>query len=206
MRRVAMFGGSFNPVHLGHIKVACEVIERFCLDRLYIIPTAVTPLKDNSHMATADDRLEMCRLAFKDIDKVNVLDIEIKRQGESFTVDTVEELLKADSDMCFHIVVGGDSFEQLPLWHRAEDIFSLAKIIAVARDEVDAMRLSSLAQTYKEKYSATVLIIENSLSLISSTKVRASVSDGGDFSSLVSSDVADYIVKNKLYGYDDYEA
>ena len=137
MRNIAVFGGSFNPVHNGHIALAQKMRDKFSLDEIILIPTFQTPLKDNTPMVSPEHRLNMLRLAFKSIDYVQVSDIEIKREGKSYTVDTLSEIVKKYPDDKLHFIVGADAFMQLPLWRFPEIIFRLAKVLTIARDSVD---------------------------------------------------------------------
>ena len=115
MTNAAMFGGSFNPVHNGHVELLERMIFEFHLDKVLVIPTNVTPLKDNSFMAAAEDRLAMCRLAFSHVPAIEVSDMEITREGKSYTVDTLKMLKEKYADAKLHLIVGADAFLQLPL-------------------------------------------------------------------------------------------
>ena len=128
MSRVAMFGGSFNPVHLGHTGIVSRMVEEFDLDKVYVVPTYSTPLKDNTPMLSPNHRIEMCKLAFADMDSVLVSDIEISRQGKSYTVDTLKELKELHPDDELFLIIGADSFLQLRLWYNVASIFDIATI------------------------------------------------------------------------------
>lgn len=199
-----MFGGSFNPIHNGHIKLVETMTEHFSLDKVYVVPTFLTPLKDSSHLASAIDRLSMCRLAFSDNDKVEVSSIEVDRRGKSYTVDTLNELEEAEPGCELYLIVGADSFLQLPLWHQIEEIFRRSRIITISRDEIDSDELIATADEYRRRYNAECDIIRMPVSEISSTIVRNSVRDRKDISGYVPSCVLEYIKNNKLYGYDEY--
>lgn len=201
MKNAAMFGGSFNPVHNGHVELLERMISEFHLDKVFVIPTNVTPLKDNSYMACADDRLAMCRLAFSNVPAVEVSDMEITREGKSYTVDTLKILKEKYTDAKLHLIVGADAFLQLPLWYKADEIFSLAKILTIVRDDIDYDSLKRAGESYKEKFGAEFGIIENPVTDISSTEIRSLIKENSSVGGLIPFDVYNFIKENELYGY-----
>ncbi len=195
MRR-AIFGGSFNPIHNDHIKLALQFAEEFDLDKVTLIPTYTTPLKDNSEIADGRHRLRMCQLATEGYPQLEVSDIELKRGGMSYTSDTVTAL-KNDTDELF-LIVGADMYVTLDQWHEFRTIFANATILAASRNELGYI---SLKEKYKEyqPYGCRTLISHNLVGPLSSTAVRAAVKAGGDISGMVDQRVADYIKKHGLY-------
>lgn len=201
MSRIAMFGGSFNPVHNGHTGLVERMVREFSLDKVYVIPTFHTPLKDNSHMITPVHRLNMCRLAFGFMDKVVVSDLEIARQGRSYTVDTLSTLKEIHPDDDLYLIMGADSFMQLPMWHKADEIFDTATILTVSRGEVEYNTLLKQKEEYSLRYGANAQILKEPIALVSSTEVRQAVSMGRDLSGMLHPEVSGYIYKNRLYEY-----
>ena len=200
MRNVAIFGGSFNPVHNGHIALAQRMKEAFSLDEVIIIPTFETPLKDNTPMVSSCHRFNMLTLAFAGIDFVTISDIEIIRKGKSYTVDTLSELSKAYSNDKLHFIVGADAFVQLPQWRSPEEIFKLAKVLTIARDALDFEILQSKEEEYKLKYNAECGILNEPVSDISSTKVRNLIKEGKSTEGFLPTVVAEYIKEQGFYG------
>lgn len=196
-----MFGGSFNPVHLGHKALVLRMIEEFSLDRVYVIPTFCTPLKDNTPMVTALHRFNMCKLAFEDVERVVVSDMEITRQGKSYTVDTLSEISVLHPDDELFLIVGADSFMQLPLWYKAEDIFRKATVLTIARGEVDYQKLLAQQTLFQNEFNAKAFVLEKPVMQMSSTQVRSLISEKADFSRLLSDEVSEYILRNGLYDY-----
>lgn len=196
-----MFGGSFNPVHKGHVKLMYRMKEQFALDKIYIIPTFSTPLKDNSPMLSPQHRLNMCRLAFEQADDIIVSDIEILRQGRSYTYETLDELLRVEGDSEMFLIVGADSFMQLPLWKNAEHIFNVATILTVCRGEYTDSDLLRKEQEYTKLYGANVKFLHEPISTVSSTQVRNLIKLGDNFSHLLPEKVSEYIIENGLYDY-----
>lgn len=200
MRNVAIFGGSFNPVHNGHIALVQRMKDAFSLDEVIVIPTFETPLKDNTPMVSSSHRFNMLTLAFTDIDFITISDIEIMRQGKSYTVDTLGELSKVYSNDKLHFIVGADAFVQLPQWRSPEEIFKLAKVLTIARDALDFEILQSKAEEYKLKYNAECGILNEPVSDISSTKVRKLIAEGKSTKGFLPTVVADYIKEQGFYG------
>ncbi len=201
MRKVAMFGGSFNPVHKGHVELMYKMKQEFSLDKIYIIPTFSTPLKDNTPMLTPEHRLNMCRLAFEESEDIIVSDLEISRQGRSYTYETLDELSSIEKDSELFLIVGADSFMQLPLWKNAQHIFDMATILSVSRGEYTNSELSHKAKEYTERYGAKVYFLQEAVSTVSSTQVRNYIDLGEDFCHLLPEKVGKYIKENGLYGY-----
>ena len=114
--RIGIYGGAFNPVHKGHIKLAEEVKTKALLDKIIIMPSGQSPHKSSSSLVESEHRLEMCRLAFEGEDYI-ISDLEIKRQGKSYTVDTVTELKKIYPDDEFYLIMGSDMLLCFHKWY-----------------------------------------------------------------------------------------
>ena len=196
MRR-AIYGGSFNPIHNDHIKLALRFAEQFELDKVTLIPTNVTPLKDNSHIADGKHRYQMCLLASRDYPQLEVSDIELRRKGESYTSDTIAELL--DPDDSLYLIVGADMYMTLDQWHEAQYIFDHVTILVAPRDEQDYDSLEEKYLMYREQYGCRTLIAHSAIGELSSTLIREGIASGADVSAMVDPRVLDYIQKNDLY-------
>lgn len=195
MRR-AIFGGSFNPIHNDHVKLALQLAEEFDLDRVTLIPTYTTPLKDNSAIVDGRHRLRMCQLAAEDHPQLEVSDIELSRGGMSYTSDTIAAFLN-DNDELF-LIVGADMYVTLDKWHEFRFIFENATIVVAPRNELD---YNSLLEKHKElkTYGCRTLISQKNVGPLSSTAVRDAVKSGADISGMVDAKVAQYIKKHHLY-------
>lgn len=203
---IALFGGSFNPVHNGHIALMRRMKREFALDKIIIMPTFVTPLKDNSFMASAKDRYQMCSLAFEDEEGITVSNWEISRKTKSFTVDTLGYLKETCPEDNIFLITGADAFLQLPLWHRFEEIFDIATILTVSRDSDGADILKEAGERYRAQFGCRYKISENVVSNLSSTFVRDKISKGLDVGEDVPYTVYEYIKKKGLYGYQSSES
>lgn len=197
--RVGIYGGTFSPVHNGHVAAAKAFMEQMWLDILYIIPTGVTPHKTMKGDATAADRLEMCRLAFESMEGVIVSDLEMRREGKSYTVDTLRELY--DPDGRLFLLMGTDMLLTLDHWREPEEIFRLCYPVYIRREEDGALDAAIVEKikTYQEKYGKVVRRIMAPPILISSTDVRAAVAEGFPIEGAVPSSVAAYIRDRGLY-------
>ena len=197
--RVGIYGGTFSPVHNGHVAAAKAFMEQMWLDILYIIPTGVPPHKTMKGDATAKDRLEMCRLAFEGMEGVIVSDLEIRREGKSYTVDTLRELY--DPDGRLFLLMGTDMLLTLDKWREPEEIFRLCYPVYIRREEDGALDAAIMEKikTYQEKYGKVVRRIVAPAIEISSTDVRAAVAEGFPIEGAVPSSVAAYIRDRGLY-------
>ena len=197
--RVGIYGGTFSPVHNGHVAAAKAFMEQMWLDILYVIPTGVTPHKTMKGDATAADRLEMCRLAFAGMEGVIVSDLEMRREGKSYTVDTLRQLY--DPDGRLFLLMGTDMLLTLDRWREPEEIFRLCYPVYIRREEDGALDAAIVEKikSYQEKYGKVVRRIVAPAIEISSTDVRAAVAEGFPIEGAVPSSVAAYIRDRGLY-------
>ncbi len=197
--RVGIYGGTFSPIHNGHVAAARAFMEQMWLDILYIIPTGVSPHKDMKGDATAKDRLEMCRLAFAGMEGVIVSDLEIRREGKSYTVDTLRELY--DPNGRLFLLMGTDMLLTLDQWRHPEEIFRLCYPAYIRREEneeLDAAIVEKI-KLYHEKYGKVVRRIVAPAIELSSTDIRTAAADGFSIKEAVPPAVAAYIREHNLY-------
>ena len=197
--RVGIYGGTFSPVHNGHVAAAKAFMEQMWLDILYVIPTGVTPHKVMKGDASSRDRLEMCRLAFADVEGVIVSDLEMKREGESYTVDTLRELYDPAGRLFF--LMGTDMLLTLDQWRQPEEIFRLCYPVYIRRETDAALddRIVEKIAAYHQRYGKMVPRIVAPAIELSSSRVRAAVAEGASIDGLVPPAVARYIEENHLY-------
>ena len=197
--RIGIYGGTFSPVHVGHVAAAKAFMEQMWLDILYVIPTGVTPHKEMKGDATAADRLEMCRLAFKDMDGVIVSDLEIRREGKSYTVDTLREFYHPDNRLFF--LMGTDMVLTLGQWREPAEIFKLCYPVYIRREadkSLDDQIVQKITE-YNQKYGKVVRRITAPPIDLSSSTVRAVVAQGRSIQGLVPPAVENYIKEKGLY-------
>lgn len=196
--RIAMFGGSFNPVHNGHVALAKTFSEALHIDRLLVIPTFIPPHKQHDTSVTPKNRMEMCRLAFAALPYAEVSGIEIERGGASYTYLTLQSLHERYPHDELFLIMGADMFLSIQDWKNPEIIFALATICGVPRNQSDIEELAAHAEIL-QSMGAKTEILDAHVMTVSSTELRRKIKNGEDFSDLVDSSVADYIRQNQLY-------
>ncbi len=196
--RIAMFGGSFNPVHIGHVKLVEAVLNEFSLDKVIIMPTYHTPLKDNSQFADSEHRYNMCRIAFSGNSRVEVSDLEIKRRGNSYTYMTLNSIKELYSEGELYLVVGADMFLGIQTWKNPSEIFKLATLIAVPRDCNDD-KLKSHYDNVLRKMGCKAEFMSHDIMSVSSTMVREALKNGVYPKNFLDKRVYEYITENGLY-------
>ena len=200
MAKIGIYGGSFNPPHLGHIQAAKSFREELGLDKLLIIPAAQPPHKALPvGSPDAQTRLEMVRLAMAELPFAEVDDLELCREGASYTVDTLTELRKRYPDDEMYFCMGTDVFQSFDTWYQPNKVVSLSNVAMVHREESDMVQLRQLAAAFKKKYGKAPVMLHNPLLPMSSTQVRRMLILGGaeDF---VTAPVLAYIRQHGLYG------
>ena len=196
--RIALFGGTFDPIHNGHIDLARRFARLLSLDRVILMPTFVPPHKLRCEMAPAIDRLAMCRLACAPYAELEVSDLEINRRGASFTVLTLEQLHRQYPDSELFLLTGADMFLTLGTWYRFADIARMATLCAAPRDTADAAVLRTYARDL-EAQGARCEVAEFTVPAWSSTDVRERLRRGEDVRDRIPQAVAEYIAAHDLY-------
>lgn len=203
MQKLAIFGGTFNPIHNGHLHLVRQFAQRIGADRVLLIPTRIPPHKIASDLAPAQDRLEMCRLAVKQ-DGFEVSSIEIDRDGPSYTSDTLLAVKRKNPGSELFLITGEDMFLTLGNWHDPQKIYSLATICAAPRSERGCRALNEYAGNVS-KAGAKTMICNIEFLPISSTMVRNAARKREDLSGYVPPAVADYITRHHLYSEEKHE-
>ncbi|RME04313.1 MAG: nicotinate (nicotinamide) nucleotide adenylyltransferase [Planctomycetota bacterium] len=182
--RVGILGGSFNPVHNGHLYVAREVLERASLDIVYLVPSYRAPHKEQPFLLPADFRLELARKAVSSLEGVEVLDIEIRRGGYSYTVDTLEQLWGECSFHRYFFIIGVDMLGGLHRWKRIDRIFQLCEFIPVQRGRT-VVRWSDLLLPLEWVEVLRRNFLAISSPEVSSTEIRRRLLEGESIAGLV---------------------
>ncbi len=197
--RIGIYGGTFAPVHLGHVRAAEEFFRQMELDLLYIMPAAVPPHKQIDRADEPQHRLKMCELAFGGMERVFVSDMEIARGGKSYTVDTLRAL--SGEDRRLFLLMGTDMMLTLDQWREPEEIFRLSYPVYMRRESDPIIEGQIIAKNkhYLAKYGKIVRRVPMEYVDISSTDVRARVKAGLPIGDVVPEAVAQYIKENGLY-------
>ena len=199
MLRVGIYGGAFAPIHIGHVEAAKAFMSQMWLDVLFVIPTGQSPHKKMDRSASDEERLEMCRLAFEGVDGVIVSDIEIKRHGNSYSIDTLREL--CDSDRRLFMLCGTDMMLTLGEWNDADEIFRLSYPVYIRREddrELDKKIIEKNTE-YFEKYGKYVIKLDAPVIDISSSEIRKRIKAGEDVSRYMDPKVLKFINEKGLY-------
>ena len=196
MQRIAIFGGTFNPPHMGHISAARACVESLGLNKLLMIPTNIPPPKKLPEGSPSPvQRLEMTAIAASMIPMAEACAIEIERSGPSYTADTAAEIKALYPESCLWLVIGTDMLESFERWREPDKIASICRLAAVARGEQDGRLIAEQAERLRKSIGARVDIIYNRVIEGSSTDFRE-----GRAERLVPSEIRRFIKKNGLYG------
>ena len=195
--KTGILGGTFDPIHFGHIEMGKKLIEIGLVDKiLYVAPG--TPYTRKKDAVAAEHRYNMLCLALEGEEKLIPCDIELKREGISYTIDTMEELEKSYDDLYF--ITGADMLLDLPRWYRAEDMMKNYRFITIDRENsFENEKYMNRAKAQIEKYSMNVTFVNIKTPDISSTDIR-NCKDDEELLKYVPQKVLDYIKENKLYG------
>lgn len=201
--RIGILGGTFNPIHRVHLDIARAALDQLKLDRVIFVPAAIPPHKrDKTDIVGPEHRLRMTELAVADLPGAEVSDIEIRRQGPSYTVDTLRAFKEAfgpESRLFF--IMGADQVMELPTWHEVEAIARLCQIVPVARPGYDLENLQALRGRLSDQLVHS--LGENVLSFqprdVSSTEIRRRLRRGQTVSGELPPQVENYIRRHQLY-------
>ena len=191
--KIAIYGGSFNPMHIGHEKIVDYVLNNLNMDKIIIIPVGIPSHRENN-LEQSDTRLKICKEIFKGNKKIEVSDIEIKSEGKSYTYDTLLKLidLYGENNEFFEII-GEDSLKSLKTWKNYEELLKICKFIVFRRKDDKNTKIDSEFLNNKN-----IIILENEYYNISSTEIRNKVKNKEDISGLVNEKVKNLIEKEYI--------
>jgi nicotinate-nucleotide adenylyltransferase len=200
-RKVAVFGGTFDPAHMGHLIMAEQCREQAQLDQVWFIPAARPPHKHEDELTPFARRVEMLALALAGQPAFRVEELEKDRPGPSYTADTLEELAQRHPDVEWHFILGSDSLPDLPQWHEPLRILKMARLLVVARPGHPIMPVQELRKLLglTQSDELPLQIIESPLIEISSTDLRRRAGEGRSLRYLVPRAVECYIQEKALY-------
>lgn len=186
--KIAILGGTFNPIHIGHLILAEEVREKLKLDRIIFVPAYLPPHKDNSDIAPANARLAMVKLAIKGNKYFSISDTEIKRNGHSYTIDTLKEFKKIYPEDELYFVIGSDLLKYLDDWKDLDEIIKMVRFVVATRPGYPLEKIPSHISTIP------IRAVD-----ISGFEIRKAIRENKSFRYLVTEAVYKYILKKKLY-------
>ena len=197
-------GGTFNPIHNGHILLAQAAYEYCSLDKVWFMPTGVSYLKEQSEILPAEHRLKMTELAIADYEYFEVSDFEVKREGNTYTADTLKALHALYPEYDFYFILGADSFVSIEKWKEVDAIMRLCTLVTVVRDDVDKENLLLQKENLQNKWQAKVILVPFAKTDISSSEIRKRLRQGLNVKEFVPAKVEAYMQSEKLYVEDDF--
>ena len=195
--KIGIFGGAFNPVHNGHIQLMRSYLDELELDRLILVPTANPPHKTGAYLVSEDDRINMLKLLVSIDKRIEVSDIEFRRQGKSYTYLTLKELKEEYPDDELYLIIGSDQYLAFNTWYMPDEILKLAKVCTMARTQPDVEKLYEYRR--ENANMKDTVICEFDIFEASSTDIRRRIKEGKSVSHLVPEAVENYIREHRLY-------
>ncbi len=205
MALIGIMGGTFNPIHLGHIRLAQAAYEQYHLDKVLFMPSGDPPHKRQEEVVTAEHRMNMVKLAIKGISYFQPSSMEIDRKGYSYTCETLRELHKKNTQDELYFIIGADSLFHIESWYQPDKIFSQCILLVANRDDIPIDDFQKQADYLKQKYQADIRLIHTPMMHISSTDIRKALDDNelteDDHVNpqLLDSNVIQYIMEHHLY-------
>ena len=197
--KIGILGGTFNPIHIGHLTIAKSAYESFDLDEVWFLPNGTPPHKDEKLTARElKHRISMLELAIKEIPYFRVSLKEAKLHEASYTYSTMKSFKKEFPDIEFYFILGADSLFAIENWKQFEEIFPSCTILAAMREDKDVQKLNERAKYLRERYGAKIELLKAPKIDISSSDIRECVRKGLSISTMTTESVVDYIKKNKL--------
>lgn len=200
MAKIGIMGGTFNPIHMGHLLLAEYARTECGLDEIWFIPTGYSYMKDGKGVLPGEERLHMVELALSgDNGGMRCLDLEVKREGNTYTCETVEQLHREYPQHDFFFILGADCLYDIEDWDRPRQIFSRCEILAAVRDDADYSAMEKKKKELEEKYGARITLLSFLRFELSSSLIRKRVSAGKSIRYMVPDAVLNYITEKGLY-------
>lgn len=199
MRKVGILGGTFNPIHNGHLAVARKAKEQCALDEVIFMPCGAPYMKCRQEVAPGSVRAEMTALAIEGIPGFTMSSIELEKQGNTYTYETMEYLHTGYPEQDLYFILGADSLFSIAHWKYPERIFACCHIVAALRDEIAMTDMKRQIECLKAQYDVDIVPLKMENIDISSSDIRRKISAGEPIGEFVPENVREYIVKNGLY-------
>ncbi|MCR5487106.1 MAG: nicotinate-nucleotide adenylyltransferase [Lachnospiraceae bacterium] len=196
---MGVLGGTFDPIHNGHLSLALSALKEQGLDFVWIMPSAVSYLKEGTGVSPAEDRLAMCRLAVEGRPELRVSELEIQRGGFTYTYETMEELNRLYPQTEHYFIMGADSLFFMENWKHAERIFAACRILAAVREDLGREKLLGKIRELQERFQAEIYLLPMEPVGISSSLIRKEASEGHPIGAYVPRGVEEYIKTLGLY-------
>ncbi len=201
-QRIGILGGTFNPIHTGHLILAEHAYSEYGLERVLIMPSGVSYQKKNDHVLSAETRVEMVRLAIADNPHFELCEIETKRDGNTYTFETMELLKSFYPNAKLYFILGADNLYGIENWKHAERIFQCCTILAAGRNHIQNSKLREQIEHLEKRFGATVNLMETPEIDISSEMIRTYIENDISVRYLLNDKVIELIRDRQLYGAD----
>lgn len=198
--KIGIMGGTFDPIHFGHLFIAQTALDKLKLNKIIFIPTGKPPHKDERLITDSHKRVDMLNLAVKNNSKFETSLIEVTRKKTTYTIDTINELkqyYKEETD--FYFITGTDAFIGLETWKKYTQLLDTVKFIVMTREVANSELLDEKIELFTKEYRANITKIEIPTLDISSTDIRRRVKEGSSIKYLLPENVEEYILKNRIY-------
>lgn len=203
MRKIGIMGGTFNPIHVGHLMLAQWAMDENELDEVWFIPTGCSYMKEGMEIVSPQERYRMTCLAVAGNDRMRCLDIEMKREGYTYTYETLEQLKKEYPEDVFYFIFGADCLFAVESWRSPERIFRSCCIIAAVRGDTSLDSMEAKKAELTAKYQADIILMKFFNFEISSTQIRERISHGRSIRYLVPDSVIAYIEEKGFYQHEE---
>lgn len=197
-KKYGIYGGSFDPVHIGHAALADSAVRECGLDKLIFMPAFISPFKQDRNVTDGHDRCGMIEAVLKENSAFCLSRYELNRKGPSYTIETLRHWDKLlDGDLCF--VLGFDSAVQVDTWYEGEEILRNYHLITARRPDTDFNEGMRIIESFREKYGADITVMDMLPVDASSTNIRNLIREGKPITGLVPPGVEEYIIEHQLY-------
>lgn len=196
---IGILGGTFNPIHLGHMMMAETAYNQIDeIEKIVFMPNNKTAYKNNSEIEQNDHRINMLKLAIEDKEFAEISDIEQKRGGVTYTVETLKQILDINSKIKIYFIIGADSLFSFTKWYMFEQVLSMCTLLVVSRNS-SKESLIETKNMLEQEYNASIILLDTEEFDASSSNIRERIKDGVDVSDKLDKKVLDYIYENNLY-------
>lgn len=198
-KKIGIMGGTFNPIHIGHLLLAETALSQEKLDGVMFLPSGISYMKKEDRILDAKHRIQMVQLAVQDNPAFFVSDMEIRRNGNTYTSDTLEQLKKENPQNDYYFILGADCLFSIETWKDPQQIFNDCTILAAVRNGVDLALMQAKARELAKAYKARIKLLSFPETAISSTLIRKNAAEGRSIRYMVPEAVRIYIETNGLF-------